>query len=248
MVASRGMGMMVYWPVPPRREGRAALGTKFDHVETRMRWSGCLAGAVLAIALIVIGCDRAPTRTGSKAATADEAASADATTPGEAQPASAAQPHAAQTQPANAYLTINGKITEFPAARLRLHKTAEGVRCLLFSNDPRNATSSQYKGNSFYFELPLQITDPSDLGNAAYTYKSDDSEPAETPTGIFLHGIRYHLQPQDVAIRFDADGKKVMAQVMGRFLVVRNDGENVPGQAASVQGTLYTTAEIEEEK
>ena len=66
--------------------------------------------------------------------------SADA--PGDAQPASAAQPHAAQTQPANAYLTINGKVTEFPAARLRLHKTAEGVRCLLFSNDPRNATSA----------------------------------------------------------------------------------------------------------
>ena len=210
-----------------------------------MRWSGRSAGVVLAIALVA-GCDRRPTSTGSKAAPAEEVASADA--PGDAQPASAAQPHAAQTQPANAYLTINGKVTEFPAARLRLHKTAEGVRCLLFSNDPRNATSSQYKGNSFYFELPLQITDPSDLSNAAYTYKSDDSEPAETPTGIFLHGIRYHLQPQDVSIRFDADGKKVMAQVAGRFLVVRNDGENVPGQAASVQGTLYTTAEIEEEK
>jgi hypothetical protein len=206
------------------------------------------APALIAAATVVGGCDRRGAPSARRTPQSDQTAPADPAGLTDAQPASASQPHSIDTQPALAYLTINGKLTEFPAARLRLSKTAEGLHCLLFSNDPRNATSAEYKGNSFYFEFPLQAADPADLGNAAWTYKSDDSEPSETPTGIFLRGNRYHLQPQDVAIRFDADGKKVMAQVAGRFLVVQKDGQNVPGQAASVQGTLYTTAEIEEEK
>src|SRR3954453_6600655 len=212
------------------------------------RWT-CIAAApaVIAAAILTGGCDRRA-QSVRRAPQSDQTAPADPVGLTDAQPASASQPHSIDTQPALAYLTINGKMTEFPAARLRLGKTAEGLHCLLFSNDPRNATSAEYKGNSFYFEFPLQAADPADLRNAAYTYKSDDSEPSETPTGIFLRGNRYHLQPQAVAIRFDADGKKVMAQVAGRFLVVQKDGQSVPGQAASVQGTLYTTAEIEEEK
>ena len=52
-------------------------------------------------------------------------------------------------------------------------------------------------------------------------------------------------------IRFDADGKKVMAQITGRFLVVHTTGDkddSAFGQMAAVQGTLYTTAEVKEKR
>jgi hypothetical protein len=223
-------------------------------VETSMRCKGRWASVaftpvVLAGFIISVGCDRPAAKTARKTAPPDAIAELESGTTGDAQPAAATQPRgtAGDTQPANAYLTVDGKITEFPPARLRLTKTAEGITGLLFSDDPRNAVSAEYKGNSFLFELPLQISDPADIHRASYAYKADDSEPAELTNGVFLQGTRYHLQPQDIAIRFDGEGKKVMAQLAGRFLVVRKDG-NPPGQVAAVQGTLYTTAEVVEEK
>jgi hypothetical protein len=214
---------------------------------------GLLGGVMLAA-----GCERRATKVARDAPppAADDLPMVDAPVPAtaDAQPAGATQPHAAAaTQPANAFLTIDAKlpdlaagVTQFPPARLRLTRTPEGVTALLFSDDPKNATSAEYKGNSFYFDLPLQVADPADIRQATYAYKSDDSEPSESPNGIFLKGTRYHLQPQDVAIRFDGEGKKVMAQIAGRFLVVRTAGETMPGQVAAVQGTLYTTVETED--
>jgi hypothetical protein len=213
----------------------------------RRRWlTAATAPAVLAGALLVVGCKERATDAARKPAASAAVAVADNPSTADAQPAGATQPQvAAETQPANSFLTIDGRMTEFPAARLRLSKTAEGVNAQLFSDDPRSATSAEYKGNSFYFELPLQVSDPSDVRQAAYAYKSDDSEPSESPYGIFL-GTKYHLQPQDVVIRFDGEGRKIMAQITGRFLVVRATGEQVPGQSATVQGTLYATAEVEQ--
>ena len=204
-----------------------------------------MAPAMLAGALLVGGCEERAT-SATRQSAAPEAVSDSAST-ADAQPAGATQPQAAaDTQPANSFLTVDGRITEFPAARLRLSKTAEGVNAQLFSDDPRTATSADYKGNSFYFELPLQVADPSDVRQAAYAYKADDSEPSETPYGIFLVGTKYHLQPQDVVIRFDGEGRRIMAQVTGRFLVVRSTAEQGGVQSATVQGTLYTTAEVEQ--
>jgi hypothetical protein len=214
------------------------------HYKERL-FRAAAAQVVLAGTLVVGGCEQRAMKSAGQSAAPEPVAAAESRT-GDAQTAGATQPQAAVTQPANSFLTIDGRMTEFPPARLRLSKTAEGVNALLFSDDPRNATSAEYKGNSFYFELPLQVADPSDVGQAAYAYKADESEPSESPYGIFLSGTRYHLQPQDVVVRFDGEGRKIIAQVTGRFLVVRSTGEQVPGQAAMVQGTLYTTAEIEQ--
>jgi len=199
---------------------------------------------IVAAALLACGCDKPAAKTARTAPAAPQSV-AESPSAFDAQPASAAQPQKPATQPANAFLTIDGRIMEFPPARLRLSKTDEGVTALLFSDDPRSATSANYKGNSFYFDLPLRISDPSEIDGGEYAYKADESEPSESPNGIFLSGTRYHLQPQNVAVRFDADGKKVMAQVSGRFLVVRTTEQTLPGQTAVVQGTLYTTAEVE---
>jgi hypothetical protein len=222
----------------------------------RMRTNSVLARAlalqlVAAAGVLGTGCDQPSAKSG-KPATPQAVATADVPSP-DAQPAGSTQPHPAraETQPANAYLTIDGKITEFPPARLRLTKTDEGVTAILYSDDPPNATSASYTGNGFYFDLALRASDPENIDGAEYYYKADDSEPSESLNGILLHGTRYHLQPQDVMIRFDADGRKVMAQITGRFLVVQatsDKDDGALGHMAAVQGTLYTTAEVKEKR
>src|SRR5215213_455035 len=220
-------------------------------VERRMRrkwWLRAIVGraivpAVVAAALLAPGCDRPAAKTARNSAPSpsddDLPASVDAQPAGSTQP----QTSAADTQPANAFLTVDGKVVEFPPARLRLTPTDEGVTALLYSDDPPSATAASYTGNGFYFDLALRVADPEKIDGAEYYYKADDSEPSESLNGILLHGTRYHLQPQDVVIKFDAQGRKVMASVAGRFLVVRTstDGkeQTAPGRMAAVQGTLY---------
>ena len=211
-----------------------------------------VASAALLFAAVACGCDDRPASKSAPrpAARSDAPAGVEMPAPVEAnaQPASAVQPASrpAQTQPAVAYLTIDGQIMQFPSARLRLTRTEEGVRALLFSNDPKEAISADYQGNSFYFDVPLKVADPKDIADAEYAFKAATSETEDdSPNGIFLHGMRTHLQPQDIAITFDGEAPNVMARVAGRFLVVHTAGNaNTPGQFASVTGTLFVTPEV----
>jgi hypothetical protein len=216
------------------------------------RWSAALSLACV-LAAAAGGCDdkKAASRAASRpSARSETPAGAEAPAPVEAraQTASAIQSatRPAQTQPAVAFLTVDGQIMQFPSARLRLTRTDEGVRALLFSNDPKEATSANYQGNSFYFDVPLKIADPAEIADAEYAYKAQTSETEEdSPNGIFLHGMRTHLQPQDIAITFDGESPDVMARVAGRFLVVHTTGDaNTPGQFASVTGTLFVKPEV----
>jgi hypothetical protein len=214
-----------------------------------------LASAVLLFAAVAAGCDdRSASRPASRTAGRSDAPAGvetPAAVEANAQTASASQPASrpAQTQPAVAYLTIDGQIMQFPSARLRLTRTDEGVRALLFSNDPKEAIAADYQGNSFYFDVPLKIADPKDIADAEYAYKAPTSETEEdSPNGIFVHGMRTHLQPQDIAITFDGESPNVMARVAGRFLVVHTTGDAAaPGQFASVTGTLFVTPEVKGE-
>ena len=218
---------------------------------SRKQWSAAaLIAWVLASVGVVgsaVGCDNR--QTASRSAGGSESASNTAAThPTEsAQSASATQPagRPADTQPTKSFLTIDARVVEFPAARLRLRKTDEGVRALLFSNDPKEAISSKYRGNSFYFDMPLKIADPSDLDDAEYSYKAPTSETEEdSPNGIFLDGMRVHLQPQDVALKFEGDPARPVARLAGRFLVVNTTGDAAPGQFVGVSGTLFMAAEV----
>jgi hypothetical protein len=216
------------------------------------------AAAALALMLggvLLTGCDDRPaTRAARRGADgSNPATSATTTAPAEAgaRTASAGQPatHPAQTQAASAFLTIDGQIVTFPSARLRLTRTDEGVRALLFSNDPKEAISADYQGNSFYFDVALKIADPKEIVEAEYAFKAPTSDAEDdSPNGIFLHGMRTHLQPQDIAITFDGESPDVVARVAGRFLVVHTTGDaNTPGQFASVTGTLFVTPEVKGE-
>ena len=154
----------------------------------------------------------------------------------------------AATRPASSYLAVDGRPAQFPPARLRLTRNDDGVRALLYSDDPKNAVSPDYRGNSFYFDVPLRIADVRDVAGAEYFYKAKSSEAEDdSPNGIFLNGMRTHLQPQDVVIRFDGEAPRVVAKLTGRFLVVHTNEHPTPGQFAAVTGTLFTTVEVKDE-
>lgn len=219
------------------------------------KWKCFGIAAWVFAAVGLAGCDDPATPTAQRTSTTAPQKPTTDVSAADAQPAGATQPQTstADTRPAAAFLTVEGRMTEFPPARLRLTKTDEGMTVFLYSDDPPAAASPGYTGNGFYFEFPLRISDAADIDGAEYRYKADDSEPSESPNGILLHGTRYHLQPQDVVIKFSGEGLKFMAQVAGRFLVVRErqnadvDGVVVP-EHAGVEGTLYVTAEVKEQE
>jgi hypothetical protein len=230
-------------------------------IGVEMIWKRCSAFA-LVIAAAAAGCDdRSTSRSTSRPASYPDARAAvhaarpaggEAPDPADAraQTASAVQTatRPAQTQPAAAFLTVDGQIVQFPSARLRLSRTGEGLRALLFSNDPKEAMAGDYQGNSFYFDFPLKIADPKDLADAEYAFKAPTSETeGDSPNGVFLHGMRTHLQPQDIAISFDGESPQVIARVAGRFLVVNTTGDATPGQFASITGTLFVSPEVKGE-
>ena len=218
----------------------------------RKRWWPETAVAFVLTALAAVGCDDRSTARSARPASSDRSSAPAATPPADAaaQTAGSTRPatHPADTQPANSFLTIDGRILEFPSARLRLTRTEEGVRALLFSNDPKEAISANYRGNSYYFDMPLKIAGPEDIADGEYAYKAPSSESAEeSPDGIFLNGMRTHLQPQDIAITFEGEPNKVIARLAGRFLVINTTGETAPSQFAAVTGTLFMTAEVKGE-
>ena len=221
-----------------------------------MAWTYRVGGAAVVVAaviavVVVAGCGDKPSEKASKSSNAPATSSgARAADVEGAQTASARQPATspADTQPAGAFITIDGAVAQFPPARLRLTKSADGVRARLFSDDPRKAVAAEYRGNSFYFDIPLRINDPRDLSDAEYSYRAKTSEAEDdSANGIFLNGMATHLQPQDVVITFDGETPRAVAKLAGRFLVVRTSGASTPGQFATVNGTLFVTVEVKEE-
>ena len=62
-----------------------------------------------------------------------------------------------------------------------------------------------------------------------------------------MGGIRgTHLQPQDLAFKFDSDGEHGMVRVAGRFLVLNQSGKASQERFAGVVGTLFTTVETKD--
>jgi hypothetical protein len=107
-------------------------------------------------------------------------------------------------------MNINGHLTTFPAARLRVESDGQNLVALLYSNDPREALKSNYAGNSFYLRMVLEIDDVAKLNDARWSYTAPSSgagdREADSPYGIFLGGRKIALQPFDVKARFKVDG------------------------------------------
>src|SRR5688572_16156796 len=137
-----------------------------------------LVGAVLIVSAALAtgaGCDRAPApQAGTSAAPSPMTPTNPATT-GPATTQAAERP--------TTFLTIDDTLVEFPAARVRLDNTDEGLVALLFSDDPPAALEEGYDGNSFYLQMPLDVADARELPGAQWVHRATSSDREDTPFG-----------------------------------------------------------------
>jgi hypothetical protein len=182
---------------------------------------------------LIVGCDRSPVaKTDPSTAPANEPTLVAQVTNGPAtEPAS--------TQPRGAAMLIDGRLVQFPPAKLVL-KMKGGMHALLFSDDPPDAIRDDYAGNSFYFDMPLEIAALDQLGMTKWILKAPTSERSDTVSGIYLDGRKKHLQPFDVVVEFDHEpGRPVKLYLSGQFLLFgADDNPTSPGQLILVSAEL----------
>jgi hypothetical protein len=196
------------------------------------RLAATAVGAVLVIVLAGAGgCNRH-----------DDSASDASTRP--AGPAAVASVAATRptTRPA-ATLTVDSRPLSFPAARLVVTRKADGVDVVLCSDDPPTAIQYNYAGNSFYFEMRLDVDDVSNLPGAVWIDKVPDRQAQDTPNGIFLNGARWQLQPADVRISFERRGEQLLANLSGRFVAVDSHDPAAVPRSLNVDGSLVAVVQ-----
>ena len=160
------------------------------------------------------------------------------------------------TQPAETFMSIAlgdapnepPMMVKFPPAKVRLKKTADGMQAVLYTDDPPEAASKDYKGNSYLFEMELaKLTEPAALNHAQYRFHVEPGSAGadravETNNGVFLNGWDTHLQPADVLVAFEGEPPQLMAKVVGTFKVVSGDKDGPP-RMAMVQAILPVSVE-----
>ena len=149
---------------------------------------------------------------------------------------------------------------EFPPAKLFLKRAADGrVRAHLYSDDPPEAMKPGWRGDSFYFEMELEIPADSrrpigagkgsvvaadELAAAEWLFRSETSERSDAPSGIFLGGDK-QLQPIDVAVAFQPlDDELVMVTLVGTFAEFNRNAprDKMPVRKAQVQAVIEAAA------
>jgi hypothetical protein len=194
----------------------------------------------LMFAVAAIGCDdRSQSATPTPGGHATSAPATPTTAPTNAATTASAV-EAVSTQPVSSLMNINGHMTSFPPARLRLESDGQNVVALLYSDDPREALKSNYTGNSFYLRMVLDITDPAKLADATWNYTAPSSSDRETdsPYGVFLGGRKIALQPFKVSARFKVEGDATTAMLMGNFQVLDDTPGRGPAQVLPVSAEL----------
>ena len=199
----------------------------------------------LMFAVAAIGCDdrshsAAPAQ-GGGSQTSGASATAPITPPAPTSAATTASAvEAVSTQPVSSLMNINGHLTSFPPARLRLESDGQNVVALLYSDDPREALKSNYTGNSFYLRMVLDITDPDKLADATWNYTAPSSSDRESdsPYGVFLGGRKIALQPFKVSARFKVERDQTTAMLIGNFQVLDDTPGRGPAQLLPVSAEL----------
>jgi hypothetical protein len=135
-------------------------------------------------------------------------------------------------------MLIDQRRFEFPPAMLRIRDRGDSLAAVLYSDDPKQAIDDNYTGNSFYFDMALDIADPRELATARWHFTAPNSERAETVSGIFLQGRRQHLQASDVTIEFDGVESPVKVFIAGTFLLFSADDDSQPPRVIPVAAEL----------
>lgn len=222
-----------------------------------MTTTHCLSGWIVGVTLAaaVAGCDDRQAST-AEAPPPDPAPASQpaATTPAVSAPAEVRAPK--PLPPADTFMAIaeNGmpqRMISFPPARLRLRQTPEGLHAVLYTDDPPIAASKDYRGNSYLFDMKLDVNDVVELEVAQWRYQANgsaaDTSEVKSTNGIFLDGWKSHLQPVDVIVAFEGKPPHLLAKVAGQFRVIVDDADAQP-HTALVQGMLPVTVEMEKEK
>ena len=150
----------------------------------------------------------------------------------------------AATKPLASYIVIGERRYTFPPARIYVHKKDDQVTATLFSDEGKVAN---YDGNSYLLDVKLDVDNPRQLASAEWHYKAPNSDRVDSPYGIFLEGVRYQLQPFDVAIAFDArepGSDLVTATVRGLFLRFDTRDPLSPGDQVPVVAKLTAKPEV----
>jgi len=199
---------------------------------------GWIVLSSLAIGLAA-GCDRADSSSKPNAGATGEGSKPPTSVPASTQPA---------TQPvAESHLTIDGREFAFPPAKLRVSKTGDKITARLYTIDPKAALADDYKGNGYDLVMNLDdITEPTEVYNAFFQYKSKSQDFNDSPHGIFLEGSKYQLQPADVTARFLGDMLVVRVQVKGQFLEFDQSDVKAAPKPVFVDGYVLAPVEYKE--
>jgi hypothetical protein len=151
-------------------------------------------------AFLIVGCGQPPSATSTPAT----------------QPA---PPHAqATTQPTDSVLMIDGQSQLFGPAMLRLTRADNKIEARLYSNEPTGVLTGKETVDSYDFDMMLpDISDPSQIGQAVWTFKSPSSQQEDSPYGIFLNHQKKVLQPMDVSVQFSGQAPDVHVIIQGMF-------------------------------
>ena len=137
------------------------------------------------------------------------------------------------TAAAPSWINIDDVPYEFPPAKLFLKRNGDAVKVKLLSKAPAGpdgeAESGRWKGQSFYFEMELDVprpaggtpgegVSPDELARAEWLFHADSSDRADAPSSIVLARENGLLQPADVMITFDPiDDNLVQVTLTGTF-------------------------------
>lgn len=184
-----------------------------------------LSGGLLGFC--IVGCER------------DSVTSTPAPATSPADPPAATGAATEAIEPRVAVLMINGQRVEFPPAKLALRAKGGQVLALLYSDDPPSALEDSYRGNSFYLEMVLDISEVDQLDLARWDFNAPNSDRADTVTGIWLDGRAQHLQPSDVGVEFGKNDAVVKVWLGGSFLLFEAGQEpTIPGRIVPVTAEL----------
>lgn len=188
---------------------------------------GFAIGAMIAL---LVSCDRAQTAGPATQPAGNPQASAARITP--------ANPSTAPAERAPSVILVDQKPYTFPSAILQIRNRDGQLSAVLMSDDPKDAIDDNYHGNSFYLEMPLELTDLKELPTYIYRYASPTSDRTDSPNGIFLDGNRLQLQPQQIQVKFEGDESNMTLMLSGQFLQFETRDDTVIPKHVVVRSSL----------
>jgi hypothetical protein len=188
--------------------------------------------STIVLGAVLLGCDRSQT-----AGPATQPSGNPQTSAAKIPPATA--PATGPVARAPSIVLLDQKPLTFPPAIVQLRTRDGQMMAILMSDDPKDAIDDNYHGNSFYIEMPLDITDQKDLANYVYRYTAPSTDRTDSPNGIFLDGNRIQLEPSRIQVGFTAGEDGSMAVMLsGDFQRFETRDDNASPNVVHVMAKL----------